>query len=76
MTPTCPRCDSEQNTGFTFLCGTMVVSDRVLESAHCALRQLSARVERLESGLPRKTPTEAERYHRARKILDEQEPRP
>lgn len=76
MTPTCPRCGSEENTGFTFICGTMVVGERVLESAHCAVRQLAARVRQLESGLPRRTPTEADRYHRARKIIDEQEPKP
>lgn len=31
----CPNCGSEDNTGVAFLCGTMVVGDRVMQSDEC-----------------------------------------
>lgn len=32
---TCPHCQSEDNTGVSFLCGTMVVGDLVMQSEKC-----------------------------------------
>ena len=32
---TCPHCNSQDNTGVAFLCGTVVVGDLVMQSDQC-----------------------------------------